>query len=131
MLECWNADLRQIPIIPLFHPSIIPENAMRYLFLTILSIAISCSKQPTQGGEIIVAHFIFISCYFSILERYKTPKLFYLTPQAPDTFSLSGTVHLEGQEDHSRVTVALNLYFMSARRTCLSSKIVELLISIG
>src|SRR3990172_2233001 len=46
---------------------------MRYLFLTILSIAISCSK----------------------------------TPISPDTFSLSGTVHLEGQEDHSGVTVAL------------------------
>src|SRR4030066_92417 len=28
-------------------------------------------------------------------------------PTAPDTFSLSGTVHLEGQEDHSGVTVAL------------------------
>ena len=35
------------------------------------------------------------------------PKLFYLTPQAPDTFSFSGTVHLEGQEEHSGVTVAL------------------------
>ena len=46
---------------------------MRYLFLIILSIAISCSKTPTP----------------------------------PDTFSLSGTVHLEGQEDHSGVTVAL------------------------
>ena len=28
-------------------------------------------------------------------------------PTAPDTFSLAGTVHLEGQEDHSGVTVAL------------------------
>src|SRR3990172_1761494 len=46
---------------------------MRYLFLTILSIAISCSK----------------------------------TPISPDSFSLSGTVHLEGQADHSGVTVAL------------------------
>jgi hypothetical protein len=29
------------------------------------------------------------------------------SPTSPDTFSLSGTVHLEGQEDHSGVTVAL------------------------
>jgi hypothetical protein len=29
------------------------------------------------------------------------------TPTSPDTFSLAGTVHLEGQEDHSGVTVAL------------------------
>jgi hypothetical protein len=28
-------------------------------------------------------------------------------PTAPDTFSLAGTVHLERQEDHSGVTVAL------------------------
>jgi hypothetical protein len=29
------------------------------------------------------------------------------SPTPPDTFPLSGTVHLEGQEDHSGVTVAL------------------------
>ena len=55
------------------HPLIHANQTMRYLFLTILSIAISCTKQPS----------------------------------APSTFSLSGTVHLEGQEDHSGVTVAL------------------------
>ena len=29
------------------------------------------------------------------------------SPTRPDTFSLAGTVHLEGQEDHSGVMVAL------------------------
>jgi len=46
---------------------------MRYFLITILSLSLACTKQPT----------------------------------APDTFSFSGTVHLEGQEDHSGVTVAL------------------------
>jgi hypothetical protein len=46
---------------------------MRYFLLTILSLSLACTKQPTS----------------------------------PDTFSLSGTVHLEGEEDHSGVTVAL------------------------
>jgi hypothetical protein len=29
------------------------------------------------------------------------------SPTHPDTFSLAGTVHLEGEEDHSGVTLAL------------------------
>jgi hypothetical protein len=55
------------------HPCIHANKPMRYLFLTIFSIATACSKNPTN----------------------------------PDTFSLSGTVHLEGQEDNGGVTVAL------------------------
>src|SRR3990172_10263209 len=75
-------------IIHIYH-----RKTLRYLLFTIFFLPLACpvglffhgacSKNPTQGGEIIVAHSIFISCYFSILEKYKMPKLFYLTPQAP------------------------------------------------
>ena len=55
------------------HPIIHANQTMRYFLLTILSLSLACTKQPS----------------------------------APDTFSLSGTVHLEGQDDHSGVTAVL------------------------
>ncbi|OFZ18299.1 MAG: hypothetical protein A2Z20_11685 [Bdellovibrionales bacterium RBG_16_40_8] len=55
------------------HPLIHANKLRRYFLLTILSLSLACTKQPTN----------------------------------PDTFSLSGTVTLEGQIDHSGITVAL------------------------
>jgi hypothetical protein len=48
---------------------------------------------------------------FALIRVIRGLLLFFLActkqPTSPDTFSLSGTVHLEGQQDHSGVTVAL------------------------
>jgi hypothetical protein len=48
---------------------------------------------------------------FAMIRAIRGLLLFFLacskTPTSPSTFSLSGTVHLEGQQDHSGVTVAL------------------------
>jgi hypothetical protein len=56
---------------------------MRYFLLTILSLSLACPVELLFYG----------ACTKQ--------------PTSPDTFSLSGTVHLEGEEDHSGVTVAL------------------------
>jgi hypothetical protein len=56
---------------------------MRYFLLTILSLSLACPVELLFYG----------ACTKQ--------------PTAPNTFSLAGMVHLEGQEDHSGVTVAL------------------------
>jgi hypothetical protein len=59
---------------------------MRYFIFTILAISLACPVELLFYG----------ACSKN--------------PTNPETFSLAGTVRLEGQEDHSGVTVALYLY---------------------
>jgi len=76
----------------------------------------------------------------TLIHANKLMRYFFLTilslslacsknPANPD-FSLSGTVHLEGQEDHRGVAVALNLYSCQPGEPVYHGKIGELLISI-
>jgi hypothetical protein len=89
MLEWWNNGiLGGCPETPSFHYSTIPffhysNKPMRYFLLTILSLSLACPVELLFYG----------ACAKQ--------------PTSPDTFSLAGTVHLEGQKDHSGVTVAL------------------------
>jgi hypothetical protein len=65
-------------IIHIYH-----KKTLRYLLLTIFFLPLACPVELLFYG----------ACSKN--------------PINPETFSLSGTVHLEGQEDHSGVTVAL------------------------